>query len=85
MQKKTQPAAVVTTSNFSQLEIPFTEDNHSSVFFAHLQNVLRELPEAHPGLSEDLKFGKVDRILFDIYAEHQKLEADLATVSKGVK
>lgn len=43
------------------------------------------MAEAHPTLKADLKFHKIDRILCDIYLEHQKLEGDFKAVSKGVK
>ena len=73
MKKKAEGPIISLTTNFSELTIPFSEDNHCSVFFAHLQNVLREFREAHPELNEDIKLGKIDRIMSDVYTEHQKL------------
>ena len=33
--------------NFSSLEIEFSEDDKASVFYAHLQNVLKDLIVLH--------------------------------------
>lgn len=35
-------------------------------------------------LSENVQFNKADRVLYDIYLEHKKLEANYATVQKGI-
>ena len=82
MNKKAEKPIVSTSVNFTELSIPFSEDNHASVFFAHLQSVFIEICQE---VGSSLKIGKMDHILHDIYSEHKKLEEDFKTVSAGVK
>ena len=74
--------------DFTALSIDFTENDKASVYYAHLQNIFKELYLNHlekKYSGDEALFKKIDQVLHDVYFEHLKLQKDYFNVSKNLK
>ena len=78
--KKTELGII--SGSFNKLVIDFSEKNHASVFFAHLQNVLKEF-NVQP--TQELQFNKIDHVLYDIYMEYLSLEHGFEQATNSIR